>query len=112
MGRLESSSWGAWKCSQTKQTLQQVNQGAKHSQLGGMSNAMAVRHAAAHAIYSDETAVVNAARKVMFTHRNSEALGGGEFFARVTHKIIHEGMTPRQAIDAAAKAMGSWYIEK
>merc|ERR1719238_1856445 len=25
--RLESNSWGAWKCTQTKQTLQQVQQG-------------------------------------------------------------------------------------
>jgi len=110
--RLESPNWGAWKCTQTKQALQQVSQGVSYDRLGGGSNAMAVRHAAAHAVFDAEEDVVSAARKVMFTHKNSEALGGGEFFARVTHKIIHEGMTPRQAIDAAAKKMGKWYIDK
>merc|ERR1719473_2473583 len=48
----------------------------------------------------------------MFTHKNSEALGGGEFFARVTHKIIHDGMGAREAIEAAAKHMGQWYVNK
>lgn len=110
--RLESPSWGAWKCTQTKQTLQQVQQGVQHGQLGGMSNAMSVRHAAAHAVFDKEADVVQAARTVMFTHRNSEALGGGEFFARVTHKIIHDGMKPREAIEAAAKTMGKWYVDK
>merc|ERR1712232_1408238 len=78
----------------------------------GMSNAMSVRHAAAHAVFDKEADVVQAARTVMFTHRNSEALGGGEFFARVTHKIIHDGMMPREAIEAAAKTMGKWYVDK
>jgi len=110
--RLESPSWGAWKCTQTKQALQQVSQGVSPDRLGGGSNAMAVRHAAAHGVFSVEEDVVSAARTVMFTHKNSEALGGGEFFARVTHKIIHDGMTPRQAIDAAAKKMGRWYVDK
>jgi len=110
--RLESPSWGAWKCTQTKQTLQQVAQGVPHDRLGGMSNAMSVRHAAAHAVYDKEADVVKAARTVMFTHRNSEALGGGEFFARVAHKIIHDGMKPREAIEAAAKTMGKWYVDK
>merc|ERR1711879_874955 len=110
--RLTSPSWGAWKCTQTKQTLQQVSQGVPHSQLGGMSNAMAVRHAAAHAVFRTEKDVVDAARKVMFTHRNDQALGGGEFFARVTHKIIHEKMTAQDAIEAAARSMGQWYVDK
>merc|ERR1712232_818555 len=110
--KLTSPSWGAWKCTQTKQTLQQVSQGVSQSQLGGMSNAMAVRHAAAHAVFRTEKDVVDAARKVMFTHRNDQALGGGEFFARVTHKIIHESLTPKEAIEAAAKSMGQWYVEK
>jgi len=110
--RLESPSWGAWKCTQTKQTLQQVAQNTPYDRLGGMSNAMAVRHAAAHAVFDSEDAVVAAARTVMFTHRNSEALGGGEFFARVTHKIIHDKMGAREAIVAAGKAMGKWYEDK
>ena len=33
---------------------------------------------------------------MMFTHRNPEALGGGEFFGRVAFRIIHKGQTPRQ----------------
>eukprot|EP00929_Paragymnodinium_shiwhaense_P017390 TRINITY_DN12659_c0_g1_i1.p1 TRINITY_DN12659_c0_g1~~TRINITY_DN12659_c0_g1_i1.p1 ORF type:complete len:359 (-),score=109.63 TRINITY_DN12659_c0_g1_i1:269-1345(-) len=110
--RLESPSWGAWKCTQTKQALQQVQQGVPFDRLGGMSNAMSMRHAAAHAVFDKEDDIVKAARTVMFTHRNSEALGGGEFFARVTHKIIHDGMKPRDAIVAAAQSMGKWYVDK
>lgn len=110
--RLESPSWGAWKCSQTRQTLDQVNQGADIRHLGGMSNAMAVRHTAAHAVFDKEDDVANAARAVMFTHRNSEALGGGEFFARVVHKIIYENMEPRQAFQKAASSLGQWYVDK
>jgi ADP-ribosylglycohydrolase len=109
--RLKGS-WGAWKCTQTKQTLQQVAQRTPHDKLGGMSNAMSVRHAAAHAVFKTEEEVVKAARTVMFTHRNDQALGGGEFFARVTHKIIHESMPARKAIEAAAKSMGKWYVDK
>merc|ERR1719217_100561 len=37
--RLESPSWGAWKCTQTKQTLQQVARNTPYDRLGGMSNA-------------------------------------------------------------------------
>lgn len=33
---------------------------------------------------------------MMFTHRNPEALGGGEFFGRVAFRIIHKGQRPRQ----------------
>jgi ADP-ribosylglycohydrolase len=73
---------------------------------------MAVRHAAVHSVFETEPEVVDAAKTVMFTHKDQHALGGGEFFARVTHKIIHDGMTPREAIDAAAKAMGKWYVDK
>jgi len=110
--RLESPKWGAWKCTQTKQTLQQVAQGVPFNQLGGGSNAMAVRHAAAHAVFDKEDDVAQAARTVMFTHQQSEALGGGEFFARATHKIIYENMTPQKAFQAAAKTLGKWYVDK
>merc|ERR1711988_1844891 len=110
--RLESPSWGAWKCTQTKQALQQVSAGADYNSLGGMSNAMALRHTAAHAVFDKEEDIAQASRTVMFTHRNSEALGGGEFFARVVHKIIHENMEPRKAFEAAAKSLGKWYQDK
>lgn len=110
--RLESNTWGAWKESQTKQALQQIAQGMPYERVGGGSNAMHIRHAAAHAVFKTEAEVVDAAKTVMFTHKQEHALGGGEFFARVTHKIIHDGLTPRAAIDAAAKAMGKWYVDK
>jgi len=110
--RLESKNWGAWKCSQTKQTLQQVAQGTPYERLGGGSNAMAVRHAAAHAVFDKKKDIVKAARTVMFTHQQSEALGGGEFFARVTHSIIQDGLKPREAIELAGSDMGSWYKTK
>lgn len=73
---------------------------------------MAIRHVAAHAVFDKESSVVEAARTAMFTHRQAEALGGGEFFARVTHKIIHENMKPREACLAAAKSMSKWYQDK
>jgi len=38
----------------------------------------------------------------MFTHREPSALAGGEFFARVTHRVAHTGATPRAAIEAIA----------
>lgn len=111
--RLEGD-WGAWKDSQTKQTLQQLSQGApmQKGSLGGGSNAMALKHAGAHAVFDQEKDMAQAARDVMFTHQNSEALGGGEFFARVTHKIIHENMKPMDAMTAAAKTLGKWYVDK
>merc|ERR1719326_354082 len=58
--RLESPQWGAWKCTQTKQTLQQVQQGADYGSLGGMSNAMSVRHTAAHAVFEKEDDIAKA----------------------------------------------------
>ena len=42
--------------------------------------------------------IVHAARTAMFTHRETTAQAGGEFFARVTHRIIHQGLTAEQAI--------------
>lgn len=85
---------------------------AKKNSLGGGSNAMALKHAGAHAVFDQEKDMAQAARDVMFTHQNSEALGGGEFFARVTHKIIHENMKPMDAMTAAAKTLGQWYVDK
>ena len=75
--------WRSWKCTQSRQTLQQLSEGVALEQLGGMSNAMALRDAAVHAALHDEEAVVHASKVVMFTHQNPQALGGGEFFAKV-----------------------------
>lgn len=94
--------WRAWMCTQTRQTLQQVQQGVPLGQLGGMSNAMAIRHAAAYAAYSNEDDIVHACRTAMFTHRETSAHQGAEFFARVTFRIIHKGLSAREAIKEVA----------
>ncbi|MCJ7764732.1 MAG: ADP-ribosylglycohydrolase family protein, partial [Thiovulaceae bacterium] len=79
--------------------------------LGGISNAMAIRHVAAHAYYETEEELVDVAKKTMFTHRDKHALGGGEFFARVTHRVIH-GAAPRGAIETVAVEMGGFFEAK
>jgi len=88
----------------TKTTYQQVRQGVPVAQLGGMSNAMALRHAGALAYYAGEEDLARAARSAMFTHRERSALDGGEFFARVAFRVVHLGLTPREAIEQVAAA--------
>ncbi|HEX5710268.1 MAG TPA: ADP-ribosylglycohydrolase family protein, partial [Sulfuricurvum sp.] len=110
MNRLENG-WGSWICTMTKETYSQVKQGVAIDRLGGISNAMAIRHVAAHAYYEDEEELAAIARACMFTHRNSEALGGGEFFARVTHRVIN-GIHPSDAIEAVAVQMGGFFETK
>ena len=110
MNRLEHG-WGSWICTMTKETYSQVRQGVPVERLGGISNAMAIRHVAAHGYYENEEELASVARACMFTHRNSEALGGGEFFARVTHRVIH-GSTPQDAIEAVAVQMGGFFETK
>jgi len=110
MKRLENG-WGSWICTMTRETYGQVTQGVPVERLGGMSNAMAIRHVAAHAYYDSEDDVVDAARKSMFTHRNVHALGGGEFFARVTHRVINEE-TPSQAVASSALEMDAFFQDK
>ena len=106
MNRLENG-WGSWICTMTKETYSQVKQGVPIERLGGISNAMAIRHVAAHAYYDTEEELVDVARKSMFTHKNPEALAGGEFFARVTHRVIN-GATPSDAIEEVAVQMGGF----
>jgi ADP-ribosylglycohydrolase len=108
--RLETS-WGSWICTMTRETYAQVKQGIAVPILGGVSNAMAIRHVAAHAYYDNEEELVEVAKKTMFTHRNAHALGGGEFFARVTHRVIH-GETPAIALSDVAKLMGGFFEDK
>ena len=96
------TTWRSWMCTQTKQTLQQVQQGLPHSKLGGMSNAMSLRSAPAFGFYESEEDVVRFAKVAMFTHRESTAHMGAEFFSRVTYRIIHESLSPRQAIEQVA----------
>ncbi|MDO9304977.1 MAG: ADP-ribosylglycohydrolase family protein [Sulfuricurvum sp.] len=110
MNRLENG-WGSWICTMTKETYGQVRQGVPVERLGGISNAMAIRHVAAHGYYENEEELANVARACMFTHKNSEALGGGEFFARVTHRVIN-GSSPQEAIEAVAVQMGGFVERK
>jgi len=104
--------WRSWMCTQTRQALQKVSQGTPVDRLGGPSNAMAVRHAAAHAYYDKEDDVARVARLSMFTHAETTALQGGEFFARVTHRVIQDGMTPKEAIEAVAAQSSSFVQSK
>jgi ADP-ribosylglycohydrolase len=104
--------WKQWVCTQTKQTFQQVSQGTPVAQLGGQSNAMALRFASVFAYYDTEEAAVDAAVKTMFTHREQTALGGGEFFAKITYRIIHKGLTPAEAIDEVAAESSEWFQKK
>ena len=106
--RRVSNNWGAWVCTMTRTTLQQVRQGVSADRLGGFSNAMSMRSAAAHAVWTDEESIVNAAMKFMFTHRNEEALGGAKFFAKVAHRIIHQDLSPREAIDSVTSESPKW----
>merc|ERR1711871_871073 len=76
------------------------------------SNAMALRFAAAFSFYPDENDVVDTARKSMFTHRETTALDGGEFFARVAFRVIHNGLQPRQAIEEVASESSAFVRSK
>ena len=106
MNRFENN-WGSWICTMTKETYAQVKEGRPVASIGGISNAMAIRHLAGHAYYESEEEIADLARKTMFTHRSEEALSGGEFFARVTHRVIN-GEHPRDAIENVAVTMSEF----
>lgn len=111
--RLTSSEWKQWICTMTKTTYQQIQQGVPVHQLGGNSNAMALRYASVFAYYDNEDDVVTAALKSMFTHRDKSAQLGAEFFARVVFRIIHSGennLSPRLAIDQVTQDMNEPWI--
>jgi len=94
--------WRSWMCTQTRTALEQVQQGVPYEHLGGNSNAMALRAAAAFSYYPTEQGVVDTMRTAMFTHKEHTSQLGGEFFARVTFRVIHKGLTPRAAIEEVA----------
>merc|ERR1719273_1981104 len=48
----------------------------------------------------------------MFTHRERTAHMGNEFFARVTYRIIHQGLSPVEAIKDVAKTSPKWIKNK
>jgi len=68
---------------------------------------MAIRHAAAYAAFKNEDDIVHAARTAMFTHCEATAQTGGEFFARVTYRIIHKGQTAEEAIHEPSSGWSS-----
>ena len=103
MNRFENN-WGSWICTMTKETYAQVKQGRPVNSLGGISNAMAIRHVAGYAYYDSEEEIADLARKTMFTNTSEDALSGGEIFARVTYRIIN-GKSPRDAIQNVAVTM-------
>jgi ADP-ribosylglycohydrolase len=109
--RLETN-WKQWMCTQTKTAYQQVAKGVPVNQIGGPSNAMALRFAPVFSYYGDEDGVVDAARKSMFTHKEQTAHFGAEFFARVTYRIIHQSLTPLEAIEKVAAESHPWIQQK
>jgi len=110
MDRFENN-WGSWICTMTKETYSQVKQNTPLSQVGGFSNAMAIRHLCAYACFEEEESIAHFSREVMFTHRNAEALDGGEFFARVTFKVLN-GMDIKEAIEQTAIKSSQFIQEK
>ena len=106
---------GEWKqriSAETRHVFMQLGTGTPVSLLGGDSNAMALRYASVFAYTDDETEVVDYARLTMFTHRESTALMGNEFFARVVYRILHRAMTPLEAIEAVALKMNQPFISE
>eukprot|EP01155_Anaeramoeba_flamelloides_P011022 Anaeramoba_flamelloidesa326996_293.p1 GENE.a326996_293~~a326996_293.p1 ORF type:complete len:350 (-),score=9.75 a326996_293:122-1171(-) len=110
MNRLENS-WGSWICTMTKDTYTQIKQNVPLSQVGGYSNAMAIRHLAGYACFEDEETLAQFSRETMFTHTNEEALSGGEFFARVTFRVL-EGMDIVEAIKSVSKQSNLFIRDK
>ena len=106
MNRFENN-WGSWICTMTKETYAQVKRNIPIENLGGISNAMAIRHLAAYGYYDTEEEIADVSRKVMFTHKNEEALSGSEFFARITHRVIN-GATPLDATEMVAVQMNEF----
>ncbi len=107
-----TNGWKQWICTQTKQTYQQIQQGVPINNLGGNSNAMALRCSSMFAYYTNEDDIVDAAKKTMFTHKERTAHLGNEFFARVVYRIIHKQITPTQAIKEVASESDLWIQKK
>jgi len=110
MDRFENS-WDSWICTMTKETYSQLKQNVPLTQVGGFSNAMAIRHLSAYACFEDEESIAHFSREVMFTHRNAEALDGGEFFARVAFKVLN-GVDIKEAIEQTAVKSSQFIQEK
>ena len=68
--------------------------------------------ASSFAFYDNEKDIAQVAKTTMFTHRETTALDGGEFFAKVTFRVIYDSLTPRQAIVDVAKESSSFIQQK
>jgi ADP-ribosylglycohydrolase len=110
MNRLEHS-WGSWICTMTRETYSQVKQGVSPENLGGRSNATAIRSLATFAYWNDEETLVEVSKQMMFTHRDFEALGGAEFFTKIAFRVLN-GKDPREAIEEVAILMGGFFEQK
>merc|ERR1711871_1543897 len=108
--RLQNG-WKQWVCTQTRRAFQVHSQGGSIDELGGHSNAMALRFAAAFAYYDTENAVVDAALKSQFTHAESTARAGCEFFAKVTYRVLH-GKPVQAAVEEVASESGAFIQSK
>ena len=59
-------------------------------------------------VLEDEAALVTAARDLTaFTNRNSEPIDASEFWARAAWRVVHEGVSPLDAVKQASAAMAS-----
>merc|ERR1711871_856644 len=108
--RLQNG-WKQWVCTQTRRAFQVHSQGGSIDELGGHYNAMALRFAAAFAYYDPENAVVDAALKSQFTHAESTARAGCEFFAKVTYRVLH-GKPVQAAVEEVASESGAFIQSK
>jgi len=104
--RLQNG-WKQWMCTQTRRAFQVYSQGGGEEELGGPSNAMALRFASAFAYYKTEPEILEVARKSSFTHAEHTALAGAEFFAKLTYRVLH-GVPLEKAVDEAASESDSW----
>ena len=110
INRLENN-WGSWVCTMTHETYAQVKENIDIKFLGGISNAMAIRHVGAYGYYDTEEEIAKVSRLAMFTHKNEEALSGAEFFARVTFRVIN-GESILTAIQDVAKISSAFIKNK
>lgn len=103
--------WKQWICTQTRRAFQIQQHGGNHEEMAGGSNAMALRFAAVYGAYGSEEEVVDAAKKSMFTHGESTALAGCEFFARLTYRVLH-GTEVKAAVLAVSGESDGWIQSK
>lgn len=104
--------WKQWVCTQTKNALGAYRRGLRGERdFGGRSNAMALRFAAAFAYYDTEDDVVDAALKSMFTHAETTAREGAEYFARLTYRVLH-GADLDAAVAEVAAGMSTFIKTK